>query len=25
LRNISMKFDRYLKDSQHDNRFSRAI
>jgi len=25
LRNIAMKFDRYLKDSQHDNRFSRAI
>jgi oxygen-independent coproporphyrinogen-3 oxidase len=25
LRNIAMKFDRYLRDSQHDNRFSRAI
>ena len=25
LRNIAMKFDRYLRDSQHDNRYSRAI
>ena len=25
LRNIAMKFDRYLRDSQHDDRFSRAI
>jgi len=25
LRNIAMKFDRYLRDTQHDNRFSRAI
>ncbi len=25
LRNIAMKFDRYLRDSQHDDRYSRAI
>jgi oxygen-independent coproporphyrinogen-3 oxidase len=25
LRNIAMKFDRYLRDSQHDNRYSKAI